>query len=108
MHTIVFLYKSISIDISPQKKSIFIYNLGSSLNRCKGYEENNTNPIIYLHINNIYIYIYGWVHITSSITLKNVTSPNNLLLNSYFENSIVELHVQYVLNIHANFHINQM
>ena len=56
----------------------------------------------------IYIYIYGWVHITSSITLKNVTSPNNLLLNSYFENSIVELHVQYVLNIHANFHINQM
>ena len=56
----------------------------------------------------IYIYIYGWVHITSSITLRNVTSPNNLLLNSYFENSIVELHVQYVLNIHANFHINQM
>ena len=34
--------------------------------------------------------------------------PNNLLMNLYFESSIVGLHVLYVLNMHANFHINQI
>ena len=38
--------------------------------------------------------------------LLNVTPTNNLLLNSYFENPTVELHVLYVLNMHANFHAN--
>ena len=34
--------------------------------------------------------------------------PNNLLLNLYFENPTIGLHVLYVLNMHANFHINWM
>ena len=45
----------------------------------------------------IYIYIYismGWVQVTSRVTLNNVTSPNNLLLNQCFENPTVELYVQ--------------
>ena len=44
----------------------------------------------------------SWVKIISSVTLSNVTSPKNLLLISYFENSTVELHVLYVLNMYAN------
>ena len=61
----------------------------------------------------MYIYIYvcvcvGWVQGTLSVTLSNVTPPNNLLLNSYFENPTVELHVLYVLNMHTNFHANRM
>ena len=35
-------------------------------------------------------------------------SSNNLLLNSYFENPTVELHVLYVFNILINFHVNQI
>ena len=50
----------------------------------------------------------GWVQVTPSITLSNVTPFNNLLLNSYFENTTVELHVLYILNMHANFHVNWM
>ena len=34
-----------------------------------------------------------------------VTSFNNLLLNLYFDNSTVESHVIYALNMHANFHV---
>ena len=45
------------------------------------------------------VYIY-------CVTLNNITSLNNLLLNLYFENLIVELHVLYVLNKHAKFHTN--
>ena len=48
------------------------------------------------------------VQITLSVTLSNVTPPNNLLYNSYFENSTIELHVLYVFNIITNFHINWM
>ena len=29
-------------------------------------------------------------------------------MNLYFENSTVGLHVLYILNMHVNFHINQM
>ena len=29
-------------------------------------------------------------------------------MNFYFENSIIGLHVLYILNMHANFHTNQM
>ena len=57
--------------------------------------------------NRIYIYIY-MVGFKLHITLSNVTPVNNLLLNSYFENSTVELHILYVLNMHTKFHVNQM
>ena len=57
----------------------------------------------------IYIYIYiGWVQVTSNIPLSNVTIPNNLLMNLYFENFTIELHVLYILNMHTKFHINRM
>ena len=42
------------------------------------------------------------------MTLSNITPLNNLLLNSYFENPTIELHVLYVLNMHVKFHVNQM
>ena len=45
----------------------------------------------------------GWVQVTSGVILSNITPPNNLLFDSYFENPTVELHVLYVLNMHANF-----
>ena len=54
------------------------------------------------------IYIYSWVQVTPGVTLSNVTPPNNLLMNLYFENFIVGLHVLYLLNMHINFHINWM
>ena len=57
----------------------------------------------------IYIWLgssYTWCN--SGVTLSNVTSPNNLLMNLYFENFTIGLHVLYVLNMHINFHINQM
>ena len=54
------------------------------------------------------IYIYGWVQVTPDVTLINIIPPNNLLLNSYFENLTIELHVLYVLNMHANFHDDQI
>ena len=50
----------------------------------------------------------GWVQVTSNITSSNVTILNNLLMNLYFENSTIELHVLYILNMHAKFHINWM
>ena len=34
-----------------------------------------------------------WVQVTLDITLSNVIPPNNLLLNSYFENPTLELFV---------------
>ena len=50
----------------------------------------------------------GWVQVTLSVTLSNITQTNNLLFNLYFENPTVELHVLYVLKIHAKFHANLM
>ena len=50
----------------------------------------------------------SWVQVTPGVILSNVTPLNNLLFNSYFENSFVELHILYILNMHANFHANQM
>ena len=47
----------------------------------------------------------SWVQVTPGVILINVTLLNNLLFNSYFENSFIEL---YILNMHANFHANQM
>ena len=48
----------------------------------------------------------GWAQVILSVTLNNVTPSNNLLMNLYFENSIVKLHVLYVLNVHVNIHTN--
>ena len=47
----------------------------------------------------------SWVQVTLGVILSNITPLNNLLLNSYFENSIIELHILYILNKHANFHV---
>ena len=52
------------------------------------------------------IIIIWLVQVTPGVTLNNVTLSNNLLLNSYFENLTVELHVFHVLNTRANFHVN--
>ena len=46
--------------------------------------------------------------VTFGVTLSNVTPLNNLLLNSYFKNSTIELHVLNVLNMRANFLVNQI
>ena len=48
------------------------------------------------------------VQVTSDVTLINITPPNNLLINLYFENFIVGLHVLYVLNMCSKFHTNRM
>ena len=48
----------------------------------------------------------SWVQVTLGIILSNVIPLNNLLFNSYFENSFVELHILYILNMYANFHVN--
>ena len=48
------------------------------------------------------------VQVILCVTLSNVTPPNNLLLNLYFKNRTVELHVLYMLNIHADFYANRM
>ena len=50
-----------------------------------------------------YVYIYNL-----NITPPNVTPPNYLLMNLYFVNFTVGLHVLCVLNMHAKFHTNQM
>ena len=52
--------------------------------------------------------MWGWVQVTLDVILKNVTLTDNLLLNSYFENSTIGSHFLYVLNTHANFHANRM
>ena len=46
-----------------------------------------------------------WINLKLSVTLNYITPPNNLLLNSYFKNLTIGLHV---LNMHANFHFNRM
>ena len=69
----------------------------------------NQKKVQFKEKNSLYIYIYmGWVQIIFGITLSNVTPPNNLLLNSYFENPTIELHILYVLNMYTNFHANRM
>ena len=50
----------------------------------------------------------SWIQVTRGVTLSNFTPSNNLLLNSYFENLTIGLHILYVFNMHANFYTNQM
>ena len=49
-----------------------------------------------------------WMLIKVNYKLMRVTTPNSFFLNSYFENLTVGLHDLYVLNVHANFHSNQV
>ena len=53
-------------------------------------------------------YILGCVQVTPGITISNITPSDNLLLNSYFENPTVKLHILYVFNMHTNLHANLM
>ena len=50
----------------------------------------------------------SWIQVTPGVILSNVTPLNNLLLNSYFENLTIALHVLYGLNMLVNFYANQM
>ena len=61
-----------------------------------------------VHLHAKCVYIYSWVQITFGITLCNITPPNNLLLDSYFKDPTVELHILYMLNMHTNFNINKI
>ena len=56
----------------------------------------------------MHTYIHTYALGSSGVTLSNVTLPNNLLLNSYFETLTVGLYILYVFNMHANFYTNQM
>ena len=49
---------------------IVIGKVKSSLNGCHSFQ---LSSIIYIYI---YIYICGWVQVTPSVTLSNVTPPN--------------------------------
>ena len=53
------------------------------------------------------IYVCIHTHVTLSVTLSNVTSPTKIL-NWYFENLIIGLHVLYIFNTNAKFCFNQM
>ena len=50
----------------------------------------------------------GLVQVIPGVTLNNITPPNNLLLNSYFENLTIGLYVLYAFNMHASCHTNQI
>ena len=49
-----------------------------------------------------------WMLIKVNYKLMGVMPPNNFFLNSYSENLTIELHDLYVLNVHTNFHSNQV
>ena len=66
---------------------------------CIGYEWDSS------HVTYIYI---GWVQVTLDVTLKNITPTNNILLNSYFKNPTVGLHVLYVFNMPTKFPANRV
>ena len=61
----------------------------------------------YIHT---YIYIYierereRWVQVTLSVTLRDVTQLNNLLLNVNFDKSTIGLHYIHILSMLAKFH----
>ena len=50
----------------------------------------------------------GWVQVIIGVILSSIIPLNNLLLNSYFGNLAVGLHVLYVFNMRANFYTNRM
>ena len=60
---------------------------------------------LYIYIYRISITLTPMLHLISNVTL---TLLNNLLLNLYFENLTIELHVLYALNIRDNYYTNQI
>ena len=52
------------------------------------------------------LYIYSWVQVTPSVTLSDITSLNNLLLDTNFDKSTIGLHYIYILFMLAKFHVN--
>ena len=52
------------------------------------------------------IYIYSWIQVTPSVTLSDITSLNNLLLDTNFDKSTVTLHYIHILFMLAKFHGN--
>ena len=54
----------------------------------------------------IYIYIYSWIQFTPSVTLSDITSLNNLLLDTNFDKSTVRLHYIHILFMLAKVHGN--
>jgi hypothetical protein len=43
--------------------------------------------------------IQGWVQVTANVTVVNVTSLNNFLLDEFFDKSIVRLHYLFILSM---------
>ena len=54
----------------------------------------------------LYIYIYSWIQVTPSVTLSDITSLNNLLLDTNFDKSTTGLHYIHILFMLAKFHGN--
>ena len=52
------------------------------------------------------IYIYSWIQVTPSVTLSDIISLNNLLLDTNFDKSTVTLHYIHILFMLAKFHGN--
>ena len=69
--------------------------------------------MIYIHTY-IHTYIYiererekereSWVQVTLSVTLRDITQLNNLLLNVNFDKSTIGLHYIHILSMLAKFH----
>ena len=68
-------------------------------------KSNGLECVTWTHLRYIHTHTYmSWVQVTPNVTLNNVTPPNNLLMNLYFDNSTVGLHILFILKMHANFH----
>ena len=52
------------------------------------------------------LYIYSWIQVTPSVTLSDIISLNNLLLDTNFDKSTVTLHYIHILFMLAKFHGN--
>ena len=52
------------------------------------------------------IYIYSWIQVTPSVTLSDITSLNNLLLDTNFDKSTVMLHYIHILFMLSKFYGN--
>ena len=56
--------------------------------------------------NTMLLYIYSWIQVTPSVTLSDITSLNNLLLDTNFDKSTTGLHYIHILFMLAKFHGN--
>ena len=92
--------------------------LGSKCSKFNFRGSKQNRYFIYYILYNVFCQVNGFIWtpelwlalpmVISGVTLSNITPSNDLLLNLYFKNFTVGLHVLYVLNIHANFHNNWM